>query len=335
MAILEMRDVTLRFGEGRSGGDAGPATIERVSLELGDNEFLTVLGPSGCGKTTLLRIVAGFEKATSGRVLFDGSEVKAPGSERVMVFQQPWLYPWLSVRKNVAFGLELQGGRVDWKRVDEMIDVVGLSGFSSYPPYRLSGGMQQRAALARALVMSPKILLMDEPFGALDAQTRQDLQEFLLSLWERLQVAVMFITHDVEEAILLGDRMLVMGTRPGCIALELPIELPRPRTEQMMLEPAFLEIRRQALDTLREVALRAAGITGTGAGDLPGVPADGIGGGGAPETGQAQQNSTGQNSTGQNSTGQKSTGQGVNEDVRLPGAAGQATEPVAGSPRGA
>jgi NitT/TauT family transport system ATP-binding protein len=264
MAILELKDVSLRFDGGRSGGNAGPATLEGVNLELAEREFLTVLGPSGCGKTTLLRIVAGFEKATSGRVIFDGSEVKGPGSERVMVFQQPWLYPWLSVRDNVAFGLKLQGGRVDWSRVDEMIDVVGLSGFSSYPPYRLSGGMQQRAALARALVMSPKVLLMDEPFGALDAQTRQSLQEFLLSLWERIEVAVMFITHDVEEAILLGDRMLVMGTRPGCIALELPVRLPRPRTEKMMLDGAFLDIRRRALDTLREVALRAAGITGAG-----------------------------------------------------------------------
>jgi NitT/TauT family transport system ATP-binding protein len=269
MAVLELRDVTLRFGEGRSGGSAGPATIEKVSFDLGEREFLTVLGPSGCGKTTLLRIVAGFEKPTSGSVLFAGSPVRGPGSDRVMVFQQPWLYPWLNVRDNVAFGLKLQGGKVDWQRVDEMIDVVGLSAFAKYPPYRLSGGMQQRAALARALVMSPKVLLMDEPFGALDAQTRQNLQEFLLSLWGKLQVAVMFITHDVEEAILLGDRMLVMGTRPGCIALELPIDLPRPRTEKMMLDPAFLDIRRRALETLREVALRASGITGMGQDEAP------------------------------------------------------------------
>ncbi|MHB8618053.1 MAG: ABC transporter ATP-binding protein [Chloroflexota bacterium] len=266
MAILEIENASLRFDDGQSGGNTGPAVIEDLTLALGEEEFLTILGPSGCGKTTLLRLVAGFERPSRGRVLFNGAEVTKPGSERVMVFQQPWLYPWLNVRENVAFGLKLQHRRVDWARVDEMIEVVGLSGFAGYPPYRLSGGMQQRAALARALVMSPRVLLMDEPFGALDAQTRQSLQEFLLQLWEKLHVAVVFITHDVEEAILLGDRMLVMGTRPGRISLALTIDLPRPRHETMTLDPAFLEIRRQALDTLREAALAASGITGIAAG---------------------------------------------------------------------
>ncbi len=258
-ALAEIRDVTLRFGTERA---AAPATLQNVSLEVRGGEFLTVLGPSGCGKTTLLRLVAGLERPSEGRVLFEGSEVRKPGAERVMVFQQPWLYPWLSVRENIAFGLKLHSRRIDWAKVDHMIGIVGLTGFQNYPPYRLSGGMQQRAALARALVMSPKLLLMDEPFGALDAQTRRNLQQFLLGLWQAVQPAVLFVTHDVEEAILLGDRMVVMGTRPGTIALELPIDLPRPRHERMILDPRFLELRRQALDTLREVALKAAGIVG-------------------------------------------------------------------------
>jgi NitT/TauT family transport system ATP-binding protein len=260
MALLEIEHLSLAFERERRGGDAAPLTLEDVSLRVAASEFVTVLGPSGCGKTTMLRVAAGLERATAGRVVFDGAEVKKPGSDRVMVFQQPWLYPWLSVRDNVAFGLKLQGRKIDWAKVDQMLGVVGLSDFSAYPPYQLSGGMQQRAALARALVMSPKMLLMDEPFGALDAQTRRTLQQFLLRLWEEVRLAVMFVTHDVEEAILLGDRMFVMGTKPGCIALELSVGLPRPRDERMILDAHFLELRRQALDCLRDVALKASGI---------------------------------------------------------------------------
>lgn len=266
MALLEIDRLSLCF-PGRAGAPL-PLALHDVSLRMAQGEFVTVLGPSGCGKTTLLRVVAGFEQATDGKVVFDGHVVKKPGAERVVVFQQPWLYPWLSVRDNVAFGLKLQGRNANWAKVDEMIEIVGLRGWEKHPPYQLSGGMQQRAALARALVMSPKMLLMDEPFGALDAQTRRTLQQFLLKLWEQLRVAVMFVTHDVEEAILLGDRMVVMGTRPGCIALELSINLPRPRHERMILDPHFIDLRRQALDCLREVGLKATGIV-TSSGGSP------------------------------------------------------------------
>ncbi|MDA8073297.1 MAG: ABC transporter ATP-binding protein [Actinomycetota bacterium] len=262
MAVLSLRQVTLRYGD--SGPDARPAVLDRVDVDVAEQEFVTILGPSGCGKTSLLRLVAGFERPTGGSIVFDGKEVTGPSSQRVVVFQQPWLYPWLSLRENVAFGLKLQQRRVDWKRVDDMIATVGLSGYEKHPPYHLSGGMQQRAALARALVMEPKLLLMDEPFGALDAQTRQRLQEFLLDLWTRVDVTVVFITHDVEEAILLGDRMLIMSTSPGRIALEQKIDIPRPRSEETTLSAPFQEIRKRALATLGRVSISAAGITGTG-----------------------------------------------------------------------
>lgn len=263
MALLEIEHLTLRFQAGRDGGTA-PNVLEDVSVAVEDSQFVTILGPSGCGKTTLLRIVAGLERATEGSVNFDGRPLKRPGADRVMVFQQPWLYPWLSVRENIEFGLKLHSRRIDKAKVDHILEIVGLAAFQSYPPYRLSGGMQQRAALARALVMSPKLLLMDEPFGALDAQTRRNLQQFLLGLWEEVRATVLFVTHDVEEAILLADRVLVMGTRPGIVALELQVQLPRPRGEHVILDPHFLDLRRQALDTLREAALQASGIVAPG-----------------------------------------------------------------------
>lgn len=267
MALLEIDHLTLRF-HGGQGAAASPNVLEDVSVAVEDSEFVTILGPSGCGKTTLLRIVAGLEWASEGAVNFDGRPVKKAGADRVMVFQQPWLYPWLSVRENIEFGLKLHSRRIDKPKVDHILDIVGLTAFQGYPPYRLSGGMQQRAALARALVMSPKLLLMDEPFGALDAQTRRNLQQFLLGVWEEVRATVLFVTHDVEEAILLADRVLVMGTRPGTVALELEVQLPRPRDEHVILNPHFLDLRRQALDALRDAALKASGIL------TPGMPAE-------------------------------------------------------------
>ncbi len=262
MALLAVEHVTMRYN-GRDSSGTGPPVLEDVSFAVAPREFLTVIGPSGCGKTTLLHLLAGFEHPMTGEIRLEGRPVKEPGSDRVVVFQQPWLYPWLSVRENVAFGLKLASRRrVDWHKVDQMIGIVGLRGYEKRPPYELSGGMQQRVALARALVMAPKMLLMDEPFGALDAQTRHRLQEFLLQLWEEIEAAVVFITHDIEEAILLGDRILVMSACPGRIALELEVKLPRPRDEAIILSPEFIDLRRQALATLREVSLAAAGITG-------------------------------------------------------------------------
>jgi NitT/TauT family transport system ATP-binding protein len=229
---------------------AAVTALERLSLEIRDQEFVVAVGPSGCGKTTLLNLLAGFEAPTSGKITFDGKELPRPNAERAVVFQQATLYPWLNVRDNIALGLKLKNAR-DQERVDYFIDVMGLRGFEKHPPYQLSGGMQQRVAIARALIVSPKILLMDEPFGALDAQTRNDMQSFLLDLWQTVQSTVFFITHDVEEAILLADRVIVMSARPGRIAAEFPITLPRPRTWDLVLSEEFLALKREVLGVLR------------------------------------------------------------------------------------
>ncbi len=244
--------------------------LYNVSLKIQEREFVVAVGPSGCGKTSLLNLIAGFERPTAGRVLLNGRELTGPGSERAVVFQQPALYPWSSVRDNIALGLKLQswpgvnwraagrlrprwqrGQPVDWQRVQYFIDTMGLSSFAKHPPYQLSGGMQQRVAIARALIVEPEVLLMDEPFGALDAQTRNDMQRFLLELWGKINVTAFFITHDVEEAILLADRIVVMSARPGQIVAELPITLPRPRTWDIVLSEDFLALKRQVLEIMR------------------------------------------------------------------------------------
>jgi NitT/TauT family transport system ATP-binding protein len=231
---------------------AQTAALQNVSLEIQPQEFLVAVGPSGCGKTTLLNLLAGFEVPTTGRILLEGRELRGPGAERAVVFQQPTLYPWLSVRDNIAFGLKLKNGRtIDWHNVDYFIEKVGLQGFEKHRPYQLSGGMQQRVNIARAQIVSPAILLMDEPFGALDMQTRGDMQRFLLNLWENIKATVLFITHDIEEAILLADRIIVMTPRPGKIARELRISLPRPRVWDMTLTEEFLALKREILDIIR------------------------------------------------------------------------------------
>ena len=225
--------------------------LEDVSLIIENGTFVTVLGSSGCGKTTLLSMIAGLSAPSVGRIMLDGKAIARPGPDRVVVFQQPGLYPWLCLRDNVAFGLRMRSpSRIDWTRVDEVIAVMGLRGFERHRPYELSGGMQQRAALARALVMNPRVLLMDEPFAALDAQTRLNMQRFLLDLWEKIRATVVFITHDIDEAILLGDRLVVMGARPGRIVLEQRVPLVRPRDWEMSLDPAFIELKRQAMEIL-------------------------------------------------------------------------------------
>jgi NitT/TauT family transport system ATP-binding protein len=213
---------------------------------------VAAVGPSGCGKTTLLNLLAGFEKPTDGKIELDGKALTGPGAERAVVFQQPTLYPWSNVRDNVALGLKFRNRRnIDWKRVQYFIDMVGLNGFETHPSYQLSGGMQQRVAIARALIVEPKILLMDEPFGALDAQMRNDMQLFLLDIWKTTKATILFITHDVEEAILLADRIVVMTARPGKMDKEVTVSLPRPRTWEMMLSEEFLDHKRQVLEVLR------------------------------------------------------------------------------------
>ncbi|BCY07633.1 ABC transporter ATP-binding protein [Actinoplanes sp. L3-i22] len=216
-----------------------------VDLEIRDNEFVTVVGPSGCGKTTLMNILAGLETPTSGQALVDGKPVTGPGPDRGVIFQQYALFPWLTVRKNVEFGLREKGvPRAERRRIaDRFIELVGLERFADALPKTLSGGMKQRVAIARAYAVDPSILLMDEPFGAVDAMTRVRLQEQLLRTWEQERRTVLFITHDVDEAVFLANRVVVMAARPGRIAEIVDVELPHPRTEEIRLSPEFSALR--------------------------------------------------------------------------------------------
>jgi NitT/TauT family transport system ATP-binding protein len=219
--------------------------LERVNLDIADNEFVTVVGPSGCGKSTLMNILAGLETPTSGQALVDGTDVSGPGPERGVIFQQYALFPWLTVRKNVEFGLKVAGlPRAQRReRADHFIRMVGLEQFADALPKMLSGGMKQRCAIARAYAVNPSILLMDEPFGALDALTRVKLQEQLLDTWSREKRTVMFITHDVDEAVFLANRVIVMAARPGRIYDVIDVNLPYPRTEDVRLSPEFADLR--------------------------------------------------------------------------------------------
>ncbi|WP_433300233.1 ABC transporter ATP-binding protein [Actinoplanes sp. CA-030573] len=216
-----------------------------VSLTIGDNEFVTIVGPSGCGKTTLMNILAGLETPTSGQALVDGKAIDGPGPDRGVIFQQYALFPWLTVRKNVEFGLRTarvpRAERRD--RAQHFIDLVGLHDFADALPRTLSGGMKQRCAIARAYAVNPSILLMDEPFGAVDALTRVRLQEQLLRTWGREKRTVVFITHDVDEAVFLANRVVVMAARPGRIVEVIDVDLPYPRTEELRLSPAFTALR--------------------------------------------------------------------------------------------
>ncbi|WP_402462402.1 ABC transporter ATP-binding protein [Isoptericola aurantiacus] len=219
--------------------------LDRVSLDIADNEFVTVVGPSGCGKSTLMNILAGLDETTSGHAMVDGREVSGPSPERGVIFQQYALFPWLTVRKNIEFGLKVAGlGRTERReRADHFIRLVGLDQFADALPKMLSGGMKQRCAIARAYAVNPSILLMDEPFGALDALTRVKLQEQLLETWSREKRTVMFITHDVDEAVFLANRVVVMAARPGRIYDVIDVDLPYPRTEDVRLSPEFAELR--------------------------------------------------------------------------------------------
>ena len=219
--------------------------LDHVDLDIADNEFVTVVGPSGCGKSTLMNILAGLEEPTAGEALVDGREVAGPGPERGVIFQQYALFPWLTVRKNVEFGLKVAGVAKNERRerAEHFIRMVGLEQFADALPKMLSGGMKQRCAIARAYAVNPSILLMDEPFGALDALTRVKLQEQLLDTWSREKRTVMFITHDVDEAVFLANRVIVMAARPGRIYEVIDVDLPYPRTEELRLSPAFTALR--------------------------------------------------------------------------------------------
>jgi ABC-type nitrate/sulfonate/bicarbonate transport system ATPase subunit len=233
----------------------GPATraLERTDLEVQDNDFICILGPSGCGKSTLLRIVAGLDQPSTGRVLLDGQAVERAGPDRGMVFQSYTLFPWLTVRENILFG-----SRSTPEKAEKLIAQVGLRGFESHYPKMLSGGMQQRTALARALANDPKILLLDEPFGALDNQTRALMQELLLGIWEADRKTVLFVTHDIDEAIFMANRVAVISARPGRIKSEVRIELPHPRHYTMKTSPEFSRYKAQLTEEIRVEAMKAA-----------------------------------------------------------------------------
>ena len=241
-------------------GHAPTRALEPVALTIDNNDFVTILGPSGCGKSTLLRIVAGLDHPTSGKVRLDGREVTGPGADRGMVFQSYTLFPWLTVRENIAFGLRERGMPEDKRNAvaDRFIQQIGLNGFENHWPKQLSGGMQQRCAIARALANDPKILLLDEPFGALDNQTRVLMQEMLLGIWERDQKTVLFVTHDIEEAIFLGSRVLVMSARPGRIKADIKIALPHPRSYKIKTSPEFVALKERLVEEIRAEALKVA-----------------------------------------------------------------------------
>ena len=219
--------------------------LNGVSLDIHDNEFICVVGPSGCGKSTLLNIIAGLSEPTSGKVYCDGKEVTGTGTERGVVFQQYALFPWLTVKKNVMFALEMRGikGKVAEEEAMKYLEMVDLAKFADHYPKELSGGMKQRVAIARAYAAEPEVLLMDEPFGALDAQTRTQLQTELLETWEKKRKTCFFITHDVEEAIILAQRVIIMSARPGRIKDIVDIDIPYPRTQETKMTPHFMELK--------------------------------------------------------------------------------------------
>ncbi|HEX3773534.1 MAG TPA: ABC transporter ATP-binding protein [Polyangiaceae bacterium] len=247
---IEKRRVVLgieHLGRVFEGGETPVVALSDVNFQVRQREFISVIGPSGCGKSTLIRIVAGLEEPSSGVVAVDGIPVTGPGADRGMVFQNYTLFPWLTVRKNVLFGPRMKGIRADKadKAADEWLKLVGLSDFAELYPAQLSGGMKQRVAIARALANDPRILLMDEPFGALDAQTRCSMQAHLLRIWSAADVTVLFITHDLEEAIYLSDRIVVLGARPGRILEIIDVPVPRPRSQEQFLSAHFLATKKR------------------------------------------------------------------------------------------
>jgi len=252
--MLEVRRLSKIFFEQNDPRKPGLVALYNISLTIRKNEFVSLLGPSGCGKTTLIRIIAGLLTADRGEVLVNSQTVNSPGRDRCMVFQQFGLLPWRTVLSNVEFGLEIDGLPREERRAlaEKYLELVGLKGFENYYPHQISGGMQQRVGIARALSKQPEILLMDEPFGAVDAQTREQLQEELLKIWAQTETTVVFVTHSIDEAVYLSDRVVVMQARPGRIKEEVKIELPRPRWEgDIKADPRFAQLRARLRDSLR------------------------------------------------------------------------------------
>ncbi|QAX87057.1 sulfonate ABC transporter ATP-binding protein [Pseudomonas sp. DTU12.3] len=248
---LQVDKVSLRYKK----PDGGTFTaLEEVSFEVPDQQFAVLVGPSGCGKSSLLYLTAGLAEPTSGEIYVGGQQVQGPGADRGMVFQSYTLFPWLTVRQNVEFGLKRRGMPAARRKeiVDYYVNEVGLAGFANNYAKQLSGGMMQRVAIARALANDPQILLMDEPFGALDSQTRLQMQQLLLRVWGNSKKTVLFVTHDIDEAILLGDRVYVMGAKPGRIKQILDVPIERPRSLDMVMERSFIDMKRQIFGLLHD-----------------------------------------------------------------------------------
>ena len=251
MSAIALEVAGLRKSYLKNGQSLHILDVERFAAREG--EFITIIGPSGCGKSTLLHIMGGFIPAEAGRIEVYGKEVRGPGPDRGMMFQEFALFPWKTVAGNIAWGLEVQGwpGKKIGETVGHYLGMIGLRDFANHYPAELSGGMKQRAALARVLAFDPKVLLMDEPFGALDAQTRETMQEELTRLWERTGKTIVFVTHDIEEAVYLGDRVVVMSARPGRIRQEVKIDLPRPRGLEIKKSMQCHEYRNHVWDLIR------------------------------------------------------------------------------------
>ena len=254
---VEMIDIGMQFKVKGTAVDA----VSSVSIDVKPGEFVSLIGPSGCGKSTLLNIAAGFVKPSAGNALLDGVRIERPGADRGVVFQQYSLFPWMTVRKNVEFGLKIQGVSASERetKARTLLGLAGLLHFENHYPEQLSGGMKQRVGIVRALSVSPQVLLMDEPFGALDSQTRVVMQEILTNMWQRLRISVLFITHDIDEAIFLSDRIYVMTARPGRIKSEIVVPLPRPRTAAMTSTLEFTNLVHTIKGLIREESLAAMG----------------------------------------------------------------------------
>lgn len=256
MGALDIENVSLRFTT-RSGGEV--VALGNLNMRIPDKQFAVIVGPSGCGKSSLLDLIAGLKDASGGECRIDGRVVHGPGRDRGMVFQNYSLFPWLTVQKNVEFGLSLRNvaARERTERARHFVHAVGLKGFEEAYPSHLSGGMKQRVAIARALANDPEVLLMDEPFGALDSQTRAVMQELLIDIWERHQKTVLFVTHDIDEAVFLGDVVYVMSARPGRIVDTVPVDLPRPRHYDLVTTPDFIDLKRRIHKNLHHEVHRA------------------------------------------------------------------------------
>jgi NitT/TauT family transport system ATP-binding protein len=259
---LEARDVTIHYRRRRFGDNF--LAVSRLEMAVEPGEFVAIVGPSGCGKTTFINAVDGLVPLTSGSIKLGGRLITRPGNERAMVFQQPSLLPWRTVKGNIDYGMETQGitsAAERDERTKRFIDLVGLKGFEDSFPSELSGGMQQRVNLARALATDPELLLLDEPFAALDAQTRETMQLELLRVWNATKKTAIFITHDIVEAVYLADRVVVMTARPGRVKMTVPVNLPRPRDLRVKREPGFLEYELKIWESIREEVLRMEATT--------------------------------------------------------------------------